>query len=159
MSSGPCSFLQVSEGQQGWNHPFAALSPNHRVSLAAWQPQKDGYTSFVSGRTCTCQAKDSVWRNLKIKFVTLTQISLSFISINVYFFFFLWSIPLPYTTQIHSHSSLSCRLKEGGISCQPQEKRPACLQLRALKRLNNSEEIQDSRLVCFSILGPRGSML
>lgn len=55
--------------------------------------------------------------------------------------------------------SLSCRLNKGGVSCQPQEERQASLQLWALKRFDDSEENQDSRLAWFSIPGPRGSVL
>lgn len=71
MSSDPCSFLLVSEGWQGWNHPLAALSPDYCINLAAQQPQGHVYVSFVTNGMCMCQVKHSIRRNAKIKFVTL----------------------------------------------------------------------------------------
>lgn len=71
----------------------------------------------------------------------LTQNSLSFMG-----YLILFCEVSPFTTQLDSfpQQSLSCKLKEEGNSCQLQEKRQAGLQLRALKRFDDSEENQDS---------------
>lgn len=62
-------------------------------------------------------------------------------------YFLLWSIPCYYTTRFIPTAQFIQQTEGRREHCQLQEKRQACLQLRALKRSDDSEENQDACLV------------
>lgn len=62
-------------------------------------------------------------------------------------YFLLWSIPCYYTTRFVPTAQFIQQTEGRREHCQLQEKRQACLQLRALKRSDDSEENQDACLV------------